>query len=383
MKKKAIALVLILCMSLAVLAACGDKQPDPAKTAAPAQSDNNGGGTEEKHDWKKMNITYTTFQNDKSLSNYVMYTMQDKINERMDGAIQFEYYYSGTLCSNVDTLDSVISGVADMGIITVGNYPGRLPYISMFDQVGIRWSNTSAASSALNEFINTWDDLGELDDVKVFSVSIATPGCIASKRPIRTVDDFKGMTIRATATSADVISKLGATPVTLEWSECYEAMRNGMVEGLYTMVGPCSTSQIQEVAPYCTMNPFHVSTYIVIMNKDTYESIPDEQRALFDELANETFEEFGKSYAGTFDYDDRAQKYLGDIEELIFLDDDNIEKMGELIGGQIEDYAKQLDGKGLKGTEALEYIRELADKYNAMYPAGDYNDYVLSFVPEK
>ena len=384
MKKKIIACLLLLCLGISLLTACGGGKETPSTPAPAAEGSAQPGAdapADDRSDWVSLNLAYTTFQGDTAVGNKNMYLLQDKINERMDGLIQFEYYYSGTLCSNVDTLDGIISGVADAGFVTVGNYPGRLPYSSFFDQCGIKWNNTTAASYAMKEFLEHYDP-EELADVKVLWYSVATPGVIASTRPIRTVDDFKGMTIRSTSTTTETVAAMGATPVTLEWSECYEALRNGMVDGLYTIIGACGASLIQEVAPYATHNPFYTTSYMFVMNRGVYESMPESQRALFDELVEEVQDEYASHYSGLFDGDERSMNYFKGIEELIFLDGAELEKLEGLVGGQIESYAKSLDDKGMDGTGALEYLRELADKYNTEYPAEEYEEYLKSFLPE-
>lgn len=382
--KKVLSLALALTMIMALFAGCGSSKPsaDAAGTPNTSTGDASSANTAspaEKVEWKQMTLTFTTFQPETGMGNKNMYLLQDKLNEKMDGAIQLEYYYSGTLVSNVDTLDGVISGVADIGYVTTGNYPGRLPYTSLFDQCGIRWNNTEAASSAMQEFLTTWEDVSELDGVTPILYTISTPGIIASNKSIKTLDELQGVSCRSTSTTTAAVTAMGATPMTLEWGECYEALRNGMVDALYTIPGACASSLIHEVAPYALVNPYYVTSYMYVMNTDTLNSMPDAQRELFLQCCAEVQDEFTKGYAGRFEGDAKSEVYFANLEELNFLSDEDLKALDGKVSGLISDYATSLDAQGLKGTEALEYIKTLADKYNAMYPADDYNAYLLSW----
>ena len=377
--KKYLIILLALCMVCSMFAGCGSNEPASTPAAAPGDAVSTPDGGDNAVEWKKLNLSFATFQPETAVGNKNIYLLEEKINERMDGAITFDYYYSGTLCSNVDTLDAVISGVADIGYITIGNYPGRLALTSLFDQCGIVWNNTTAASSAMKEFIETMQP-EELDEVVCLLYSVSTPGSIASVEPLRTFEDLKGVSMRSTSTTTAAVEAMGAVPMTIEWSECYEALRNGMVDALYTIPGACASSLIQEVAPYATINPFYTTSYMYVMNKDVYESMPAEQQALFMELINEVQAEYTNYYAGNFDGDEKAQNYFHEIEELIFLEDEDLEKLEGAVGHLIDNYATELDAKGVDGTGALAFIRELADKYNEIYPAEDYNEYLKSFL---
>lgn len=329
-------------------------------------------------DFVKTNLSYTTFQNENAAVNPGVYLLQDKLNQKMgEGTLTLDYYFSQTLVSNADTLDGVTSGVADIGYMTVGLYPGRLPYASFFDQPGQSWANPVAAANGFEEFVKEYTD-EDLKKVKVIMYSVSTPGCFASKNPIRSLADLNGMRVRSAATTSAAVTALGANPVTLEWSECYEALRSGMVDALYTFIGPCSTSLIQEVAPYCTMNPFYTTAYAFIMNLDRYNSFPEAQQKLFDEACAETQAEFIGVYSGVYINSKEGMKYLKDIEELIFLSDEDIQAMSDALAPLMDEYAKSVDGQGLKGTEALAKMKEIAEKWNAKFPGGDYNNYLLS-----
>lgn len=380
MKKfTALILVMILALSLCACGSSGEKGAAKPTDKPTEPQPMNDSGNADTRKWKEMTLTFTTFQPETAMGNNNIYRLEEMLNEKLDGAIKFEYYYSGTLCSNMDTLDGVISGVADIGYVTIGNYPGRMPYLSLFDQCGIRWNNTEAASSAMIEFLEEWPELAEIDGVTPILCTISTPGIIASNKPIRSLNELQGVSCRSTSTTTAAVSAMGATPVSLEWSECYEALRNGMVDALYTIPGACASSLIHEVAPYATVNPYYVTSYMYVMNTSVLESMPEEQREIFLECCAEVQDSYTKSYAGRFEGDEKSAVYFSSLEDLIFLNEKDLAELDSRVSGLIDDYAAQIDSQGYDGTGALELIRSLADKYNERYPADDYNEYLMSW----
>jgi TRAP-type C4-dicarboxylate transport system substrate-binding protein len=64
----------------------------------------------------------------------------------------------------------------------------------------------------------------------MFSTS---PPCVVQtlNKPVKTLEDIKGLKIRATGRIADITKSLGATPIPLEMVDVYESFRRGVLEG--------------------------------------------------------------------------------------------------------------------------------------------------------
>ena len=66
------------------------------------------------------------------------------------------------------------------------------------------------------------------------------PGLLHSKTPVRALEDLKGLKIRATGTTAKIVSALGAAPVAMPMSDSYDALSRGVAQGIV-----CPTESLQ------------------------------------------------------------------------------------------------------------------------------------------
>jgi TRAP-type C4-dicarboxylate transport system substrate-binding protein len=110
---------------------------------------------------------------------------------------------------------------------------------------------------------------------------------------------------------------------------------------------------------------------MVLMNEDVWNSLSDGQKAAVDAVAQEVWEQSACCYLER-DWAEKAVAALKDAgAEVITLDQAEITKMEDLTQNLLTDYAADLDSKGINGTEALNLLKDLAVKYNGIYPTND------------
>ena len=52
------------------------------------------------------------------------------------------------------------------------------------------------------------------------------------KKPVKTLEDLKGLKIRATGRPADILKAVGGTPVGVEMADMYDGLQRGVVDGV-------------------------------------------------------------------------------------------------------------------------------------------------------
>ena len=120
----------------------------------------------------------------------------------------------------------------------------------------------------MNDFYNKFKPK-ELDDVKVLYLHAHGPGLLHTKTPVRTLEDLKGMKIRATGTTAKIVTALGATPVAMPMSDSYDAISRGVAQGIVCPVESLQGWKLGEVIKYTTQDfgAAYSVTFFVVMNK--------------------------------------------------------------------------------------------------------------------
>lgn len=184
--------------------------------------------------------------------------------------------------------------------------------------------------------------------------------------PVEKFEDLAGRQIRCGDSQAPIVKAYGATPTVMAFSEVYEALRTGVVEGFYGLAAAGYNAKLYEVTQYAVKDPFYIGTYIMVMNQDVWNSLSEAQQKAITETTAKAFDEFlaaGRDADAKVAYDTFAENGLQVIE----FDQANLDKMIGASGFLQKDYAKELDSKGFNGNNNLELFYQLAEKYNAEF----------------
>lgn len=287
------------------------------------------------------------------------------VEERSNGSIKIEPYTGATLCAADATLDAVKDGLADIGWLYTGNFSGALPMTFMMEYP-MYFASAKASSYALRDYLRELQP-AELDGTHLLMAFCSGEGIVINnQREIKSPDDMKGLEVRVNGVMSDTVKEFGAVPVSMVASEAYEAIRSGICDGYMATPDSVNNFKLYEVTNYATRIHFCNTTHLTLMNEAVYEKLSENQRRILDECADIIFEQSGCNWfeeSATTVYEEFAKSgtvtYLTEEQEKPFLD---------ATEHLIKDYAAQLDAQGLKGTEALNLLNELADKYNALYP---------------
>ncbi len=293
-----------------------------------------------------------------------------EIEKATNGKVKIVSFPAGTLVPAAETYDGVVKGVADLGISVYAYNRGRFPVVETFLVPGIEFNNSVAASEALMEGIQKFDPQ-ELKDTHHLMSFAAGPGDLFTKKPIRKMEDLKGLQIGATAgLRADAVGLLGATPVVQPMPEWYESLSKGIMNGGVAPLETMKGFRLGEVtADYITLTPFlYNQAFFVTMNNDKWNSLPaDVQQAITD-----VSKKYAKEVlAPWFDSIDKgglvAVKEKKKVEVINLSNEEKAKWLAKLK--PLEDqYVKTLNDKGLNGADIVKGVKELADKYNAQYP---------------
>jgi C4-dicarboxylate-binding protein DctP len=100
----------------------------------------------------------------------------------------------------------------------------------------------------------------------------------SSNRPMRKLEDFKGMKIRIQSSKVleGEIRALGAIPQVMAFSEVYTALQQGVVDGEENSISNKYTQKMHEVQKHITMSDHGVIMYAVIVNKKFWEGLPSD-----------------------------------------------------------------------------------------------------------
>jgi len=112
---------------------------------------------------------------------------------------------------------------------------------------------------------------------------------MSSNKPLKTPADFRGQKIRIQSSKIldAQMRALGATPQVMAFSEVYQALQTGVVDGQENTWSNIYTQKFFEVQKHITVSDHGVIEYAVITNKKFWDGLPADIRAALDSSMKE------------------------------------------------------------------------------------------------
>ena len=174
------------------------------------------------------------------------------VEEKSGGTLRIRPIWSGALLSSDMSLEEIRHGVADIGLITPIYVRGGTHLIRV--QSGFYSGVESVeAQVALYQCLarHSPQIQRELEGVKVLAVQGGLlPGIVTRTRQVKTLDDIKGLRLRAPTELMRVLENLGADPINMPMGEVYSAMAKGVIDGVVAPVDTFRALHFGEVASY-------------------------------------------------------------------------------------------------------------------------------------
>lgn len=349
--KKFMIFLMGIFMSLALIAACAPKPaPPPVVPPPPAVIE------------LKMANYFPT----PALQSTVLGEFGKEVEERTGGRVKITYYPGGVLLTATKIFEGVVTGIADIGYSHVYYTPGRMP---VTEAVGLALGYPSAwvGSQVANDFYYKFKPK-EFDDVVVLWMNTSNPNVMITKKPVRKLEDLKGLTIRAPGRIGDTVKALGATPAPTPMIEVYDALAKGVLDGVNTPFETLKTFRFAEVVKYTTAS-WHTGDlfpFFVVMNKDSYKKLPADVKAIFDAVVGLYRERFILMWNAI---DFAGKKFaLEKGVEIIELSPEEAARWKAAAEPVIEGYVKEMVAKGYPEAEVrgwIKFLRERIDYWTA------------------
>jgi len=107
---------------------------------------------------------------------------------------------------------------------------------------------------------------------------------MSANKPIRVPADYKGlkMRIQSSKVLGDEIKALGGIPQVMSFSEVYQSLQTGVVDGTENPPSNFYTQKMQEVQKYLALTDHGYLGYAVIANKKFWDGLPADIRTALD-----------------------------------------------------------------------------------------------------
>lgn len=294
----------------------------------------------------------------------------DSVEEDSGGRIKVERYPSMQLGGKPpELMDQAIDGVADIVWTVVGYTPGRFPSTEVFE-LPFMMTNARAVSHAYWEMFEKHMKDTEFKDVHILATWVHGPGLIHTADPVETPDDLQGMKIRGGSRSVNsLLTELGATPVGMPVPAIPEGLSKGVIDGTTIPWEVTTALKVPELVENHTEfagKALYTLTFVLAMNKEKYESLPDDLKKVIDDNSGLEFSVFA---GGTQeDSDGPAREMALDMgNNIITLDEAQTQVWIDAAQPIYAAWVKDMDSKGYDGQALIDEARMLIEKYTPKY----------------
>ncbi len=288
------------------------------------------------------------------------------LKEATHDRLTVKEYAGGTLHGAKDGFKAVRSGISDYSYCLVAHEARGFELTKVFEQPFVMPSNRLAAVKVVDELAAKYFK-PEFEKQGTYYGMMALVGAsdLMSRKPVRKLEDLKGMKVIAQGFDPEAAKALGFVLVNVPYPEIYSAMQRGMVDAVLWVDPGFIPYKIYELAKYHTtlgLSAQHIDT---CMNPEMFDGLSDGlQRAFYDfqpRIAYSIVKTVGVDF---------HQKALGIYEEngveMITLPPEELARWKEALKPVVEKWAEEQEAEGKPAKALLADIEALTAKYGDM-----------------
>ena len=210
--------------------------------------------------------------------------------ERTRGRVKVEVYPNSQLYRDKEELEALSLGAVQMLAPSLAKFgPLGVPAFEVFDLPYI--FDSYAELHRVTQGTVGRGLLKRLEAKGILGLAYWDNGfkVMSANRELRSPADFEGLRMRIQSSKVldAQMRALGANPQELSFSEVYQALKTGVVDGTENPPSNLYTQRMHEVQKYVTVSNHGYLGYAVIVNKKFWESLPAEIRRTLEGAMND------------------------------------------------------------------------------------------------
>ena len=211
--------------------------------------------------------------------------LKQLIEERSKGRLKVEVYPNSQLYKDKEELEALQLGSVQMLAPSLAKFgPLGVKEFEVFDLPFI--FKDDDAFRAVTGGKTGADLFAKLEGKGIKGLAYWDNGfhIMSANKPLHRVADFKGMKMRIQSSKVldAQMRALGAIPQVMAFSELYQALQSGVVDGTEGVPSNFYTQKIYEVQKHLTLSNHGHLAYAVIANKKFYDGLPSDLRLILD-----------------------------------------------------------------------------------------------------
>lgn len=340
-------LMILVLGSVVFLSGCGQKQ-SPSEPEGPVEQQQ-----------VEFNVNLITPEQ----VNGPMQAFAQAVEERTGGKVKLNLYYSNSLLAIPDQITGLQTGVADISGIVVSGHVGSLPLNDMFGWPFMGYTDYKDVFSIQTKLLNDIPELGaEFSNLglRVFAGWAMAPHqlLVASKKKVLSPDDLKGMKIISKLIPAEVVTKLGGTPVAIPVNDAYMSLERGIADAI--ILHPAGTmgfgvAQLSKQYVSFGEQGFTLEPHLYVISDKAWNKLTPETQMIFMEEAAKLNAGDAEVLRQTTEVAVGLLKQAGEITELT---PEQVAEFAQYADGVHQNAVAELEKQGKPGQKVYDAIKK-------------------------
>ena len=287
--------------------------------------------------------------------------------EKSGGNFVINLKYNEQLGEAKDMLDGLKVDAFQAGFVAYSYAPAKTPIQGVLDMPFLPIGNLVAQEKVQDEF-QKWkpavEELARWNGLHFLTVLLPQYEFMGTGKPPTSLEDWKGMRVRALGGLGDAMKQLGAVPTSVSAPEVYTALERGTFQAAsFPFTYSFVSYKLHEVSRWYTngmqLGIVHNS---LVFNLKAWEALPAEYKKILEDARPEAYRLQREAY------DEADKKSFPLFEkrklEAIKITPEMRDKLIGIAGKPVWDkWVAETEAKGLPGKEALDLVLSLAKKH--------------------
>ena len=248
--------------------------------------------------WRLQPFAPTVEQTD-HFKDYMLWRWMDQgwadfIENATTGRLKITLVEPNSIYPVPEALENIGNGVIECAYTSVGYHSGTMPEC----YIGGGPPCTLWGAHLWYDFYHQYGYYDKIEEVyNEYNVTHITAfpqevSSVITTFPCNSVDDIKGRKIRVFGAMGAFVEAFGGLPVSIAYSELYQAFQLGTIEGAVTGACALEEMKIKEVATGMVSDPnVYASVHAILMNQDAFNALPNDIQGIISDLSKSWMQE--------------------------------------------------------------------------------------------
>jgi len=214
-----------------------------------------------------------------------LHMMREHVEAATGGKVTIEIFPNMQLGGEVEMIKQVLTGSLDITSPSNAPLTNFVPALKIFDMPFLFRDEAHMIAVLRGPVLQDIAEIVATSGIRLLGVFNVGVRHIMSNKPVRTMDDLKGLKIRTMQSKYHMaaFNAFGANATPISYAELYSSLQTGVVDGAEAANTNYFEKKFYEVAPYWGQVGWTILTAPLIMSEKKFASLPsDVQQALLE-----------------------------------------------------------------------------------------------------